>query len=137
MNLSILFSILGASLLLAGCAAPERTLAEDLPSTTWTLTSLGGAPVEAPRPPTLEFGADGRVSGFAGVNRYSTSATIGPGADLAFSPAAATKMAGPPELMSLEDRFLEALGATRAAAIDRDTLTLFDSDDASLARFSR
>ncbi len=61
------------------------------------------------RRPTLQLDADrGQVSGFAGVNQFSGSYELG--ADyLSFGALAATRMAGPPEMMAAEQIYLEAL----------------------------
>jgi heat shock protein HslJ len=62
----------------------------------------------------IEFGADGRVSGFAGVNQFNGMYELTPGAanrgGLHIGPLAVTKMAGPENLMKQEATYLEALG---------------------------
>lgn len=65
--------------------------------------TLRGQAVALPdgRRPTVGFPAADEVSGFAGVNRYTMRWPGGP--------ATATKMAGPPAAMALENQFLEAL----------------------------
>ena len=43
----------------------------DLEGTSWTLDTLGGQPPVSDGVPTLEFAADGTVSGSTGCNRYA------------------------------------------------------------------
>lgn len=118
------------------CSAPAptapgggTTAATAMPSidrTAWTCIELVGAdgrPVAVTdRPPTLLIGADGRASGFAGVNRFFAEARIGNTvsgaiAPLQFGPVGATRMAGPPERMALEEAFTGMLGSVRSAAV--------------------
>lgn len=99
----------------------------------WDLSKLAGVDVSTLlphdlRPPSLNFGDDGRVSGFAGVNRLSSSLDLGQLAEgrFALAPAAVTKMAGPPKAMELEDRFLAALTKATGYSVTGNRLTLTD-----------
>ena len=82
-----------------------------------------GTPVSVTdQPPSLLISAEGRASGFAGVNRYFAEATVGNAINhanvpLRFGPVGATRMAGPPERMALEQAFTSMLGGVRSAAI--------------------
>lgn len=89
--------------------------------TEWTLKEIGGAPVPANSRASLSIGADGTLSGNAGVNRFNGRAR---GTDDKFQagPFMSTKMAGPPELMALEGQFLKALEATTRFVVEGDTL---------------
>jgi len=81
----------------------------------WALVALEAQPVDAEPQITLELGADGRVAGFAGVNRYSGEYRMNAGkagGALAFSPLVSSKMAGPPEQQKLEDQYMSLLQAT-------------------------
>ena len=110
----------------------------------WTLATLGGQDVGAMLPsgaraPMLDFAGNGQVAGFAGVNRLSTR--LDPAALLTdqplFAPAVTTRMAGSEPLMSLEDRFLDALEQSRAARIDAGTLSLLGTEGQTLATLAR
>lgn len=106
----------------------------------WVLDRLQGTdPVPAgARRPTLAIAQDGKVSGFAGVNRYSSSldtVKLAKG-DFAMSPAVATRMAGTPGAMALESKYLEALGRSTRYRIDGDHLVLSDASG-GLLRFAR
>lgn len=127
------------------------TVAAALPrldGTTWTCVELVGAdgrPREVTdRPPTLLIGADGRASGFAGVNRYFADATLGNTitavTPLRFGPVGATRMAGPPERMALEDAFVAMLGSVRSATVvaeARGPLMTLSDERGACARFVR
>jgi|Tabmets5t2r1_1033131.scaffolds.fasta_scaffold01094_5 heat shock protein HslJ len=70
---------------------------------------------------------DGRIAGFGGVNRYAGEYTL-EGEELRLGPLAVTRMAGPPEAMESERRYLDALGRAARAAVDEGTLVLADGD---------
>ena len=103
-----------------------RTISGD-----WRLVSVGGDEV-APmleaegEAPTLRIGEDGRLSGLAGVNRIAgaldTEALLS--GRWATGELAATKMAGPEELMKLESRVLKALSQATSAKLENGTLIL-------------
>jgi heat shock protein HslJ len=109
----------------------------------WTLRQIRGADVSSMLPagaraPTLTFASDGHVSGFAGVNRASGSldtAALDQGR-FTLSPMAVTKMAGLPQAMALEDKFLGSLNEVNAARIQGDTLTL-SKGNTPLLQFTR
>ena len=107
-----------------GAGTPTRLPGID--RTEWTCVELIGAdgtPVSVTdQPPSLLISAEGRASGFAGVNRYFAEATVGNAINhanvpLRFGPVGATRMAGPPERMALEQAFTSMLGGVRSAAI--------------------
>lgn len=133
----LLFSFAAVAL---ACArgAPDRApdAVSDL-SGRWRLVELGGA---APTgdPPWLELGEDGAVAGHAGVNRFSGRADAAALRSGTFStgPMAVTRMAGPPERMELEQRFLAALGEANRVRVRAGRLELA-RDERVLARFER
>lgn len=131
-------ALLCLALSAAGCSSPAKNgdATEDpstsgavrLPSLTgteWNCVELigpDGTSVPATdRPPTIVIAADGKVSGFAGVNRFFTEATFGNSitavTPLTFGPVGATRMAGPPERMQLEGTFTSMLERVRAARV--------------------
>lgn len=110
----------------------------------WKLASLNGNPVfsaTAPgtRVPGFSITPDGGFSGLAGVNRMSSRLDVARLASGEFSlgPIATTKMAGPVELMRLEDAFTSALGSARKFSLDGGALLLKDGSGAELARLTR
>lgn len=123
--------------LVSACAAPpaaerESVAPASLAGTRWTLRSLAGADVTPP-PPTLSFDEPGRAGGLAGVNRFGGDAEIA-GDSLQLGPFMSTLMAGPPERMELERRYLEALGEVGRWAIVEGRLELA-GPDGTLATF--
>lgn len=102
---------------------------------TWTLDSIGDksfaslVPQDvAAKKPTLDISADGKVSGFAGVNRLMSSINLDAlsKGDFSLSPAATTMMAGPEYAMKLEREYLDALAKVRDFKVDGSKLTLTD-----------
>lgn len=75
----------------------------------WRVRSIAGSPVPDGVTVTMEFGADGRVSGRSGCNRYTGSFTQA-GETLELSQLAGTRMACPPLQMDVEQRFFTAVG---------------------------
>lgn len=73
----------------------------------WTLVSLLGQPVSTARPPTLRAAA-GRLSIFGGINRLNGSVALVRD-QVVIGELISTRMAGPPELMALEERFAATL----------------------------
>ena len=102
----------------------------DPAGTGWAVTSIDEEPIEVDDPPTIAFGQDGSVSGGAGVNRFTGTWSLDEGV-LVFGPLATTRMAGPPERMDLERRFLDVLGARCTVVRPGDQLSL-TSDGGSL-----
>lgn len=102
--------------------APDPALLDSV----WQVTSIGGRPVPAERPPTLSIAADLRAGGHGGCNSYFTQAAFEDGS-LTFGPAAATQMACAPELMALETSFFVALAAVRHYEREGDGLRLLDA----------
>ncbi len=100
----------------------------------WTLRWMEGREVKAERPPTLKFVSTGnKVEAFAGVNRmggsYQLEASL-----LQVDPGAMTKMAGPPELMDLEQNFVRLLQLVNRRSVEEGELVL-RRGDVELLRF--
>jgi putative lipoprotein len=100
---------------------------------TWELMALDGQRLEAERKPTLTLEKGGRFASFAGVNRLSGAwRRTPPWAQI--DPGPMTLMAGPPEAMELERRFVEALGRANRLTIEEGELVLWRGEK-ELARF--
>lgn len=78
-----------------------------LDGTEWRVARVVGQEVESAAPNTIQF-SEGRVSGQAGMNRFTGSYSIEDGR-VVISPMASTMMAGPDHLMELERKFFEAV----------------------------
>jgi heat shock protein HslJ len=137
---------LAAALVLAACGpsgpdregtafsdgAPPDTIAAErgwlLPGSQWRLTSLDGAPFEAPL--VAELTVDGRVVGEGPCNRFSANYS-GRLPDLTFEPVAATRRACPD--LPLETAAFAALGRVDTAALTGGRLILTGADGTALA----
>ena len=102
-----------------GAILPPGTLA----GSNWTFVSIGGAPVAADRPTTLQF--DGtRMSGSAGCNRFSGSYSVD-GAALTAGPLTATEMACPGAGMTQENAFFALMRGPVRIAFPADGTMIF------------
>ena len=93
----------------------------------WTLKTLGGETIEAENPPTMKF-SGGKVSIFGGVNRLSGSYAL-VGESVTMGEIVSTKMAGPPELMALENKLAAALKQVNGFHVHRNSLELLSNGD--------
>jgi len=79
---------------------------------TWVVESINGEATKEPRP-RMSLGEDGELTGTTGVNQFS--GTYEAEGDLVrLTARRMTRMAGPPEAMEQESRFLEALEGWQA-----------------------
>lgn len=135
-RLPILF-LLAAGLTLTGCFTKSSKAPLSLPAGPWALVEVNGRAVTVADPvqqPTLRFdAAAGRVSGHAGVNRLNGTFTQ-QDTELTFGLTATTKMAGPPELMKLEDTFLAMLPNVKSWRLDGTWLILLNQSGDVVAR---
>ena len=116
-------------LVLAACDAtgstqgttPEPASAvADLAGTSWTLVTVGGAPVvEGGVGARLAFDAAGNVSGSTGCNSVSGTYALD-GTSLTFGPLMTTRMACEDALMAQETAVLGALAAVEGWEVDAD-----------------
>lgn len=86
-----------------------------LDGTTWGVVLIGGREVPSDAPRRVEFSGS-RVSGRVGVNRFTGEYTI-EGDTVVIGTVARTLMAGPPEMMELEDRFHSAFNGSMPVAV--------------------
>lgn len=107
------------SLFITGCVAPETEL--PLVGKTYRFSDSKGHYA------TITFNKDNTVNGFSGVNRFfgefRTASDM-----ISFGKMGSTRMAGHPEAMKFEDKFIGILSKTnRFYEIGRN-LTLFNGD---------
>lgn len=89
--------------------------------------------------PSLSFASDGKVSGFTGVNRLTSSldpARLAKG-DFSLAPAATTRMAGAPQAMSVESQFTSLLHQATQFKLDGNKLSLLDKGNELLGFVKR
>jgi putative lipoprotein len=127
---------------LAGCTgSAENTMAEttsaDLIGSTWLAEDIGGRGVIDNAQTTITFDAEGGVAGSGGCNRYFGPVTI-EGSTISFGDLGATSMACVPALMDQEQKFFDALAASRSYRFDDpgNKLVFLGEDGTTLVRFS-
>jgi putative lipoprotein len=91
----------------------------------WDLAELGPTADLAHLQPTIEFSADGAVSGFAGCNTFRGSYATD-GATISFGPMATTKMACQRPASAVEADYLAALSGVTGWAVEPDGRLRFD-----------
>ncbi len=73
---------------------------------------------------TISFDDNNRFSGFSGVNRYFGNYGLRRGNIIVLSQMGMTKMAGPPEVMSIEDAYIAMLNESSYVVYDKKILTI-------------
>ena len=121
--LPIAATALGVALL-AGCTAANT---QALIGNEWRCTRIGSRTLTEGSTPTLLMTAEGKASGFAGVNRwFGTYSVDGP--TLKFGMLGMTRMAGPPDRMQLEQTYADALAAVTRWSVSSGRLQMSDSN---------
>jgi heat shock protein HslJ len=98
-------------------SAPPPTAGEALGGTAWNLAEMGGTADFAHILPTIEFRADGSVSGFAGCNTFSGTYTTD-GTTLTMGPLASTEIGCQRPASAVEAEYLGALSGVTSWEID-------------------
>jgi len=112
-------ALIAVTLIAVACASSPGVSPSDGPAdiglanTSWTVTSLAGAPTAGAARPTITFAADGRVSGNSGCNQYSGTYRTD-GSSITITNVASTMMmcAGPGA--EVEALFLKGLNSATA-----------------------
>jgi heat shock protein HslJ len=110
----------------------------------WTLESIEGGDVAkllpaGARRPSINIASDGKVSGFGGVNRLSSTLDVQavPKGEFKLGPMISTRMAGPKESMDLENRFTRLLEQAGSFELSGDKLTVWNAQKGPPMRFVR
>ncbi len=98
-------------------ADPSAAGTDALVGTNWTLLEMGGTADFARLRPSLHFGLDGMVSGFAGCNKFSGPVTLG-ATELRLGSLVTTKMACELPAGTVESMYLEGLAGATSWSID-------------------
>jgi heat shock protein HslJ len=148
-------TLVAASFAVAACGSAAAPAATNLPAPTvnpdaatltdgtWNLIEFSpdsSITIGGDLNPTINFSADGKVSGNAACNSYTSTYTVD-GDALTIAPPASTMMACASDVQSkFETAYLAALGKVRAFVIDLkgdvNTLTLGDESGATLMRYT-
>ena len=110
--------------LVAGCTTANSPA---LIGNEWRCTRIGSRTLTEDRTPTLLMTAEGKASGFAGVNRWFGTYSVD-GSTLKFGMMGMTRMAGPPERMQLEQTYADALAAVTRWSVSSGRLQMSDSN---------
>ena len=122
---------------LVRAAAPTTGAAPPLVGPEWVAEDIGGRGVVDRVRSTITLDADGRVAGSGGCNRIAGSYTLA-GETIGFGQMISSMMACAPAVGEQEQRFLQALGATRRWRITPEGwLLLLDAEAKPLARLVR
>jgi heat shock protein HslJ len=87
---------------------------------------------------TLIFGPDGKVTGYAAVNRFNGTYSFSPDGKLSWPGPGfvTTRKAGPPELMEKERAYLQALPKTDRAILKGHALLLQNDGESTVLTFT-
>lgn len=114
----------------------------------WTVVELGEKPIADLLPagyegrlPMLSIKPDGTVSGFSGVNQFGSELQVDQltKGRFALGPIAMTRMAAPPEFMSVEAKMTMSLSEPRRFSLKDNVLSLMPAEGRAdpLVRFRR
>ena len=125
-------AMLAVLLLATGCASapPTAPAAFSLPpleGTAWLAADVDGVGIVDGAPTTLAFGANRRIDGRAGCNRYFGTFEQR-GETVQIKPAGLTRMACPAAVMDQERKFLAVLESVTRGRRGGDALELLDGD---------
>jgi putative lipoprotein len=100
-----------------------------LPGAEWAVETVNGAAALDEPSATLEFTAEGNLSGRASCNRYSTAYAVN-GPFIAVDPrVAVTQMACPPPVLDQERAVLDVLAEARTWSLEPDGALLVETAD--------
>jgi heat shock protein HslJ len=142
-------SILLLPVFLTGCSKTQQVLVREpaAPVQTlegrWDLNRFGPVGSETSIPPEsklfIDFAADGKISGFAGCNRYFGGWGYLEGAKdvVRIWRTGSTRMACPEPVMALEYRYLEEITRVSAFEMEGDVLRLYYNEGRGVMQFTR
>ena len=100
--------------------------------------SVGGNEVALPPESNISVTlADGQIAGFAGMNWFRGTFRISSADQISFiRPLVTTRRAGPPQLMTLENSFLNALGQVTKVEIHDGSIMMTSASGSVLLEFA-
>lgn len=114
-------------------AVPALAQTMPLAGSEWRPTEIDGAEIAEDTKIFIGFGADGRVQGSGGCNRFTGSYEVD-GDTISFGPLASTRMLCPDPIQQSEDRLFATLARATRFARDGSDLTLSDDAETPLMR---
>jgi len=141
--------ILLMPVVLAGCSKTQQVLVREPAATTqtlegrWDLKRFGPVGQETSIPSEhqvfIDFATDGKISGFAGCNRYfgGWGYLEGTKDTIRVWRTGSTRMACPEPVMTLEYRFLEEITRVSTFAIEGNELRLYYNEGRGVMQFTR
>jgi heat shock protein HslJ len=85
---------------------------------------------------TFSCDENGKVAGVASINRYFGNFSLKEDGEIIWSKAfGMTRMAGPPELMEQEAKFMQALPQTSRIYLKKEMLVLISTDNSTVLEF--
>ncbi|HEX2449059.1 MAG TPA: META domain-containing protein [Methyloceanibacter sp.] len=111
------------------------TMGVDLSGSKWHPSFMTALEIPSGVHMTVQFGPDGRITGFGGCNRFFGGYTIS-GDHIKIGPLGSTRK-GCLGLTQLETSFFATLEAAKSFEQDENTLTLFGAAGDKLAQFVR
>jgi heat shock protein HslJ len=118
---------------LNGCGGEPASL---LRGAEWAVDAIEGKPLVSGSQATLAFAPDGRLSGQASCNRFTSTYTLS-GEGLHIAQAASTRMLCDDALMAQESSFLAILGSAQNFSIEADGALLLRAGDGRSIRARR
>ena len=87
---------------------------------------------------TFSCDENGKVAGIASINRYFGNFNLREDGEIIWSKAfGMTRMAGPPDLMDLEAKFMQALPLTSRLYLRKEILLLTSTDQSTVLEFKK
>jgi heat shock protein HslJ len=111
------------------------TMGVDLTGGKWQPSFMTQVEIPAGVHMNVQFGPDGRITGYGGCNRFFGGYTIS-GDQISIGPLGSTRK-GCPGITQIETSFFSTLQAAKSFTQDDTTLTLFDAAGGKLAQFVR
>lgn len=137
--LLVTFNFVGCTTKREVSANAEVSGVSQLLNNKWKLLSMGKPgsedPIASETTIIVEFGADNRLYGSGGCNRYFGGYAVGAGNSLSITDIGSTRMMCPEGIMSQEDRYFAALGNASAFRVEGHKLQVFYDNGSQVLTF--
>lgn len=108
--------------------------AAELAASAWRPSIVGETRIDSDSGIYVQFESDGRLTGHAGCNNFNSGYRLD-GNKIDVHPIGVTRMSCPPETMSVEKSFIEALQLSTTIAGAGNRMSMRDERDQVIARF--